>query len=753
MPKSRSAATAALTGTDWVSYAALGLAAFFQHLFLGKACFNSDLLAQFGPWRAFLRDQLAQGHFPLWNPYLLGGQPFFADLQNMMAYPPNYLTLLFPVAYGFGVFFFLHFVWAAAGMHQWLLSMGLSRNAARVGALLFAFSSFFWLELIHPPVLAAFSWLPWLFWALGELAKDLKPRSALIAGLLFAMLFLCGSLQMTLGGFYGGGAYFLFRLWTRPGTWSFKKVAVAALFLAWGTLPLLVQFIPTLEFSALCDRRAAPLALEDLDSQWSMKPGTLHQLLLPRFDLPKDMTMAEAAQSPSTAPTPGNLFLAGYGYIGIAAPFLFFWAWRSKERKTALFWGAFAVLSMALSLGTHLPLYGWFYRWVPGFSFIQVPFRFIYLFTLGAVVLAAWGLETFLATLTDPKRRKDALLGSVLYAVLLTLVAFLRPLQDWREIAGLVLGGMALLLYAQASAWRTRGPLLFQAALVLPAVLGSQAYFTPNPASNLDFEKNSGSIPAFARSVLPNRVFFDSRHLYYPVLIDGEKRLIAYPENASCAMGLKDFGGYDPLRLLAQKKVGGLPLPTLVKIGAIEGVLSDTDHGPLPGFKLEFSAPYYFYRHGTPLGHAFAPTEVVQEEDPSKRLAALARPGFDPYRTAVLTDPPPGAFRGAGGVGRPNLRYTLLEDGCDLQRFGIELDHPNLVVFCETMFPGWTARLDGKPVKVFTADHLLRSVFVPAGAHKVEFRFEPLWWKPTLFGFFLWALLTLGFWYRGGPRA
>src|SRR5581483_236567 len=174
-----------------IFYGLLSLIAFFPCLFMGQAYFDNDLLAQFGPWRSFLRDQLSQGHFPLWNPYSLGGQPFFADLQNMMLYPFNYLTLPFSVAYGFGVFFFLHLFWAASGMHLWLRSLKLSENTCLVGALLFAFSGFFWLEIIHPPVLAAYAWLPWLFGRLESLALDPKPRNAFYAGLCFAMLFLC----------------------------------------------------------------------------------------------------------------------------------------------------------------------------------------------------------------------------------------------------------------------------------------------------------------------------------------------------------------------------------------------------------------------------------------------------------------------------------------------------------------------------------------------------------------------------------
>jgi hypothetical protein len=77
-----------------VLFALLGGVAFYSLLLLGQCYDANDLLFQFAPWRHFLKDSLAQGIIPLWNPYSFCGQPFFADLQTQMLYPPNWLTLL-----------------------------------------------------------------------------------------------------------------------------------------------------------------------------------------------------------------------------------------------------------------------------------------------------------------------------------------------------------------------------------------------------------------------------------------------------------------------------------------------------------------------------------------------------------------------------------------------------------------------------------------------------------------------------------
>ena len=734
------AGTSPLTGT-LLFYFFLSLLVFGRCFFFHQAYFDSDLLAQFGPWRAFLKDQLAQGHFPLWNPYLLGGQPFFADLQNMMLYPPNYLTLPFSIPTGLTLFIALHWIGAALGMRYWLLTLSLGERAGRIGSLLFALSGFFWMELIHPPVIAAFAWLPWWFARVEILSRELKPHPAFLDGLGLALLFLAGSFQVFLGALYGGLVYFVFRACQNQKKFSLRPLARVCLFFIAGSFPLWAQLIPTEEFVSFSSRNSVQPDYMTFNASHSLKPQTLAHGLFPAWDLPAGQWLDHALQN--------NLdFLGNELYLGIWAPFLCALAFMAYKKpkppeRGVWFFLISGLLTLGLCFGGYFFLHPLVTKWVPGFSHLRSPFRFSYFLAFSFSTLAAWGWHSLESLSSEKKPPRALVYAALAYAALLLSIAFLHPERTFWEIAALLVGALGLTLAFEKKV-RTWGLGLLAAALLVPLLLRGWQGYEPAPFANYNFAKNSNALVSLVSPQNPGRVLMDPRQVPYPIEVRGQQYVSYYPENVFAALKLKNFGGYNPLSLEAVNDLRFLPSDKIFKLMAIRGFLTGNDAGPLKGFKKLRQNSLYFYQSLFSGSLAFAPRQWEVISDDKATLARMGQAGFDPYQQGVLSQPLPDNIAQRLSGKPSDFQTTLLQDDPTRQSFQVDLAADSLVVFSEVNYPGWKAKVDGAPQPMETADHILRSVFIPAGAHRVDFSYQP-WWGPWIgLPWFLCALV--GFW-------
>ncbi len=735
-------------------YAAAGLIAYFHCLVLNQAYFANDLLNQYSHFRAIVRDQIFSGHFPLWNPYFFGGQPIFADPNVMMAYPLNYLTLLFPIAYGLGVFYVIHFFIAACGVHFWLKGMRLSENACRLGALLFSLSGFFWWELIHPPILAAFAWLPWWLGALARLSQAWTPSQAFGTGLAFAMIFVSGNFQMTSYFLYLGLAYFLILVFLSGGKEAvskgipWKKVPLVLLFGMWGGLFLLVHMIPTYEFSKYTNRDSANQTYDTFNAQFSMKPETSYTLLFPDLGLKQGETAEQAIQyfDPKTI---DNDSYGMFGYLGIWVPFLVWMAFRRKEK--ILVWGllGLAVLCLMAAWGKNIPLHRLLCTLLPGINLSRAPFRAIGGTVACLCALSAIGFQSLEKALGTGEKISTSLTVAFGGAGILFLVGCLNPANDWRELLSLLAGALGLFLWGMTEAWKKLGRWLFVTALIAPLYLSGWGDFSWGPASNYDFETNFPAFTALKSNEKDGRFFFDCHDgrsdLPYPVRMGNQTYRWHFPEDAPMVMGIRDSSGYNPIYLLDPYNLRALPLETYTKLMAIKGFLLGKDMGNFPGYSRQDLGGVYYFGSLNPPSYLYAPYQYKVNSDTKSAIAYMKDPAFDPAQTVVLSSELPDSVKNQLSGKKAALKYEWTKDEMNSQAFQVTLDQNSLVTFSEIIFPGWKAWIDGKPAELLKADNALRALFLPSGSHLVEFRYEPSWAMPLLALAVVWFISLLGY--------
>jgi hypothetical protein len=109
------------------------------------------------------------------------------------------------------------------------------------------------------------------------------------------------------------------------------------------------------------------------------------------------------------------------------------------------------------------------------------------------------------------------------------------------------------------------------------------------------------------------------------------------------------------------------------------------------------------------------------QSPPSETLKQLGSGAVNPRQTALLERTPPDLDLPQD----PSAdRATVTDYGADRISLRTATGARGLLVLSEAYYPAWKAYVDGEPVPIYAADHVLRAVPVPAGEHTVELRYE-----------------------------
>jgi hypothetical protein len=209
--------------------------------------------------------------------------------------------------------------------------------------------------------------------------------------------------------------------------------------------------------------------------------------------------------------------------------------------------------------------------------------------------------------------------------------------------------------------------------------------------------------------------------------------------NAAMAYSLQDVRGWDgmnPHRYVGLLDLGYLRQtseperhlrnPALLDLLNVKYVFVGADV-KLPGERYErvaeTRAPLYVNTRAFPRAFLVGAYRVLS--DPEMQ-AALHDASEDLRRVALLEDelaeaerPQPFEPGAAGSVAMRHYGSTRVE---------LEVESPGraLLVMSDAYYPGWTATVDGQPVRVRRANYALRTVAVPPGRHTVSFEYRPL---------------------------
>lgn len=125
-------------------------------------------------------------------------------------------------------------------------------------------------------------------------------------------------------------------------------------------------------------------------------------------------------------------------------------------------------------------------------------------------------------------------------------------------------------------------------------------------------------------------------------------------------------------------------------------------------------------------GNAWFVSEVKSVQSADEEMRAID--SFPSHKMAIINAKqfPEGAKKLQFAVDSLQSNIKLVKSQPNHLEYVSQNPNEGLAVFSEIYYPkGWIATIDGKEAPIFRADYTLRALNIPAGKHKIEFKFEP----------------------------
>jgi hypothetical protein len=718
----------------------------------------SDYILYYYPVRHFQAASFRSGHLNLWNPYIFGGQPAFANNASIVAFDPFNLLLLWPnLATALAWRSFLQVVACLAFMYAYLRHLKLSVAGSLIGAIGYGFNSMFWVNVFDWSI-GGMLWLPLVCLLVDRCLIHPSAKRVALTGLVLGIALLSSPLQVYFYLCFCVAALLALQwIVLRRNGKSLKRVAVVGgVVFAIGIAITAIQLIPSLELYGQSSRFAGgPLQAT------GKAPRSVRETVVATFGLASFVFPNLAGRMKNSMMVSGTLWggeAHWQGFIGVVPCFLaVLAAWAGVDRRRL----PYAALGLSVPiLVLYTPLGPVLYE------------RFFLLYIFCASVLAAFGCTAACNDELIAPRARLAVraIAGFIAATVATLIAInialasagdrIRAFVDAQVSATLAtnyFGQSYPALYIQKAHQFLDDLRLISPHTAVPILIAVAGLITISSRT----QRRLGA-PWFARIgvtlTVVDMVFMTVTHVpfvdipRYPFTpsspaIDrvrndvGIYRVISYrspsgppvmPLGLVSTYGIEAADGNDDLgppnlfQLIsfAHKPCGDelCVEPRNTNLAGVRYVLTGSDVR-LPGdrFELVYDREMRVYQDREDAGRAFWLTSYEVVRDTAAAVARVKSAAFNPRVTVVLDKHPPFA---SGGVSDAS-RMAVLEHTPLRVAIRVDAKTAGLLVLSDTYYPGWEADLDGRPVEILRANGVMRAVAVPTGTHTVRFRYAP----------------------------
>ncbi|HEV8610227.1 MAG TPA: YfhO family protein [Thermoanaerobaculia bacterium] len=669
-----------------------------------------DVVSQFIPFRKAVRDAIKNGRLPLWNRFVLAGEPLLANTQPAVLHPGTVIGFLLPLAQAWTFEMSLRHFLALLAMYLFLRDLGCRELPSLLGAVGWCFSDYlvFFAGWQHSAAAPPF---PLLLLGLSRLVREPGYRSVVLTVAAIFLIVTAGHPETLLHAVAAAGVYFLFQLAfagpgrrRRPLLLSLLAGAVALGFSAVLLLPLV---------------EALPYTAEHfVRSGWYAH-------------LDKSVSLAESLRRSIADVVPYAFGVSGHGrgaigfgepaaYVGaVLLPFAVVGLFSRRREK----WAIAAITFVGLAMWARLPIVTDLVSSLPLFD-IGLNERMVFLAAFGISALAGLGAERVL-------EKSDAW---ALVAVIATIIAIFALYHEVRPtllrlempetfLRGRLLAGLVpLVLLAGALAIslerKRTAPVLAFALLLLVVERGIEA---------------GRLYPTF-----PNRAFYPPLRVLDPIPRAAPYRFTAvgftFVPNISALYDLEDVRGYEAMTFQALTETFPLwcvpqpiwfnrvddPTTPFLSFLNVRWVLVPAGSTVPPGWRtLSEGDGTRLVENPRALERAFVPRFLRRETTTEAQRDAVFSITDFAERGVVAAD------RAADWA--PNGVASVRIETYRAQRLELAVDARSDAVVGTSIpaWPGWKLEIDGRGAPLVAYNRAFLGFAVPQGRYHVVLRYLP----------------------------
>jgi hypothetical protein len=497
-------------------------------------------------------------------------------------------------------------------------------------------------------------------------------------------------------------------------------------------------------------------------TNWSFSPGEVLTFVLPYYygfgnvDVNGQRANTYWGQMPFTdSPVYFGVIVFLLALIGI---FMNFRKNPSVQGLTVI-----VVLFLFLSFGRTWPIiFDLFFNYFPLFGSFRAPVMIHYYLDFAFLILSGYGLKSIIDAAKDKvkqerfKKVSFVLMGLAGLMFIISMVGFEGSYKDS------ILTGPKAMEYKQQGAPPQQVDQYFSQqiapnayenvvsdmrlhSILLLIVLGSAYFYTQKKltagvfaaiviflavfdlwnisSKTLHWDNAQDKESMFAKSDYVNFILSSDPDTYrYRIAEYNKGKMIT--SNVLAYYKLHLFNGYHGAKIRNYQDaidIAGDLNPALLDAANVKYLITDQPLTDTVNFTPVFQGSRLVYENINYLPRAHF-VDDYKVESGLNILSAMRDGTFNPKTTALLEEDP------GIKIDRPDstASATITDFGIHNITYDVNATGNNMLVLSEIYYPaGWTAYIDGQETEVYKTDYLFRSIVVPAGQHKVEFKFDP----------------------------